>query len=275
MDKYTVLMSVYIKEKPEYLSKSIDSMLAQTVKPDEFIIVEDGPLTNELYDVLDKYEKENNIIKRIKLEKNGGLGNALNVGLKQSRNELVARMDSDDISFPERCEKELKCFDDDNELVIVGTQIDEFIGTTDNIISSRQVPLNNDDIKKFARRRSPFNHPTVMYKRSKVLECGGYASSGRKEDLDLFLSMVFAGYKCKNINETLLFYRAGADNLQRRKNWNNCKEYIEIIYKFYKEGYLGLSDLAYVIIGQTALFLLPKNLTTLLNNKLLRNSVRK
>lgn len=270
MDKYTVLMSVYIKEKPEYLSKSIDSMLNQTIKPDEFIIVEDGPLTNELYSVLNKYEKENNIIKRIRLEKNGGLGNALNIGLKQSKNELVARMDSDDISLSDRCEKELKCFEQDDELVIVGGQIDEFVDTTDNVISSRNVPLSNEEIKKFARRRSPFNHPTVMYKRSKVLDCGGYTSSGRKEDLDLFLAMVFAGYKCKNINETLLFYRAGADNLQRRKNWNNCKEYIEVIYKYYKKGFIKEIDLIYVILGQMILYISPKSITSRLNNKFLR-----
>lgn len=271
MDKYSVLMSVYIKEKPEYLTKAIDSMLLQTVKPDEFLIVEDGPLTTELYSVLDKYEKENSVVKRVRLEKNGGLGKALNIGLKQSKNELIARMDSDDISLPNRCEKELECFASDKDLCIVGTQIDEFVDTPENIISSRLVPLSNRAIKEFAKRRSPFNHPTVMYKRSKVLECGGYCSSGRKEDLDLFLNMVFSGYKCENLSESLLYYRAGADNLQRRKNWNNCIEYIDIIFKYYKKGFIGLSDLLYVIAGQLALFILPQSLARLLSNIALRS----
>ena len=270
MDKYSVLMSVYYKEKPEYLSKSIDSILKQTISPDEFIIVEDGPLGEELNKVLDNYKKEYSLIRLLKLEKNGGLGNALNAGLKICKNELVARMDSDDISLPDRCEKQLKCFEKDNDLVIVGGQIDEFVDNTTNIISSRKVPLSNNEIKRFARRRSPFNHPTVMYKRPIVLNFGGYTSSGRKEDLDLFLNMVFSGCKCMNLDETLLLYRAGSDNLQRRKNWNNCKEYIEVILKYYRRGYISIIDLIYVILGQFILYITPKRICEKINNYFLR-----
>ena len=117
MEKYSVLMSLYVKEKPEYLRLAIDSMLNQTVIPDEIVIVEDGPLNDSLYSVLYEYEGK---ITRVRSEKNIGLGLALNVGLKACRNELVARMDTDDISKPDRCEKQLKRFEEKTELAIVG-----------------------------------------------------------------------------------------------------------------------------------------------------------
>ena len=132
---YSVLMSVYDKEKPEYLKQSIESMLNQTVKPEQFVVVEDGALNKSLSDIIDKYKADfNELFTIVKLQVNGGLGNALNQGLKACRNELVARMDSDDISLPRRCEKELKLFLDNPELSIVGTNIDEFWDNPNEII---------------------------------------------------------------------------------------------------------------------------------------------
>ena len=262
MEKYSVLMSVYYKEKPEYLDLSIKSILCQTIKPDEFIIVEDGPLTNELNEVINRYLNQNTgIFNIIKLKKNGGLGHALNVGI---------RMDSDDISLPERCEKQLEAFKADPELSIVGTQIDEFIDNPDNVVSSRIVPTDNDGIIRFARRRSPFNHPTVMYRKSDLLRLKGYQTSGRKEDLDLFIRMVNNGCKAINLNEALLLYRSNEDNLKRRKTWRNCSEYIQIMFGFYRKGYCGLIDLLYVTFGQLALFITPTGITKIINKKFLR-----
>lgn len=169
--KYSVLMSLYKKEKPEYLRLALDSMLNQTVVPDEIVLVEDGPLTDELYSVLDDYP----MLKRIKNETNLGLGLALNVGLKECRNELVARMDTDDCSKPERCEKQLERFLEKPYLAIVGSHIDEFIGNPSNVISQRIVPVTSEEIYEFAKKRSAFNHPAVMYSKTAVLENNGYA----------------------------------------------------------------------------------------------------
>ncbi len=271
LDKYSVLMSVYFKEKPDYLRLSIESILNQTLPADQIVLVEDGPVGEELESIICEYESDYpEIFTIVRLENNGGLGNALNTGMKYCRNELVARMDTDDISLPHRCEKEIEIFNSDPSLAIVGSQIDEFIDSPDNIVSSRVVPTEYEDIKKFARRRSPFNHPTVMYRKSVIEALDGYQTSGRKEDLDLFVRLLNEGYKAQNIDEALLKYRSDADNLLRRKTWKNCSEYISIMYGFYKKGYCGLSDLAYVAAGQTAMFITPAKLTAKLNKKFLR-----
>ena len=141
MEKYTVLMSVYKKEKPEYLKTAIESMLNQSVKPDEIVVVEDGPLTSEIETLLLKYkEKYPEVFNIVKSKENIGLGRALNLGLSNCRNELVARMDTDDISKPDRCEKQLKYFENDSELSLLGSSVDEFYNNPEQIVSRRVVP---------------------------------------------------------------------------------------------------------------------------------------
>lgn len=273
MDKYSVLMSVYYKENPQNLRESIDSILAQTVFPDEFVIVKDGPLGDEMDAIIDDYVREHEgLFKVISLPKNGGLAGALNEGIKVCSNELIARMDSDDISRPNRCELLLKAFEEDPELVICGTQIDEFIETTDNIVSSREVPCDPEELKIFARRRSPFNHPTVMYRKSVIEKRGGYKGYARKEDLELFCGMVMEGVKARNLPDHSLLYRTNNDNLQRRRTFVNCSEYIIVMYRFFRKKYISFSDMSYVFFGQLALYLLPLSLCRVISKKFLRKS---
>lgn len=268
---YSVLMSLYKKEKGEYLRTSIDSMLKQSLKPNEIVIVKDGPLTKELDEILEFYKlKEPNIFTIVPLEKNVGLGKALNEGLKRCRNELVARMDTDDISLKKRCEVQVNTFMQDRKLDLLGSNIDEFYEEPNKIISSRVVPSAHEQIIKFAKRRNPFNHPTVMYKKSSVLKNGGYANFRRNQDLDLFVRMLNNGSKAKNINESLLLFRANKDSLKRRKSWTKCKSYIYIIYTFWKKGYSSLSDLIIVTISQIIAFLLPEFIFKLVVEKYLR-----
>jgi len=269
--KYSVLMSIYHKEKPDFFIESIESMLRQTIKPDEIVIVKDGPLTPELDQVIDKYtDQEPRLFTIVPLEKNLGLGLALNEGLKRCRNELVARMDTDDISLENRCELQLKEFDKNSDLCIVGTWTNEFFDEPSNIVTSRIVPEKHEDIMKFSRRRSPFNHPTVMYKRSSVLDYGGYQDVLRKEDIDLFIRMLHNGCFSMNIPKPLLLFRSNEDNYKRRKTWVNCKSYISVIYKFWKMGYSSTTDLIVVVIGQILMFLSPIWLLRILSDKLLR-----
>lgn len=264
--KYSVLMSLYKKENPEYLRIAIDSMLNQTVAPDEIVLVEDGPLTDELYAVLDEYP----MLHRIKNETNLGLGLALNVGLKECRNELVARMDTDDCSKPERCEKQLQRFLEKPYLAIVGSHIDEFIGDTSNVISQRIVPTTSEEIYKFAKKRSAFNHPTVMYSKTAVLENNGYANLKRNQDVDLFGRMQFKGYKAENIDEALLWFRSSDELAKRRKSWQNTWSYIATIRKFWKMGYSSFTDYAIVGIAQTGMYLMPIKLQNYIYKKFLR-----
>ena len=273
MEKYSVLMSVYIKENPEFLEKSIDSMINQTVKPDEIVIVKDGPLTSDLDLVIKFYnEKYPNIFKILALEKNGGLGNALNEGLKICKNNLVARMDSDDISFQNRCELQLKRFEKKEDLAILGGQIIEFSKTVTNTGKMRVVPCSNDEITKFSHKRSPFNHPTVMYKKDIIMTFGGYPTVKRKEDLGLFVRLANSNLLCENLNECLLYYRTNNDNLKRRKSFVNCKEYIDIMHRFYKEGIINIFDMSYIVLGQLSLYCFPSTIVKLLSEKILRKS---
>lgn len=273
VDKYSVLMSLYIKEKSEYLKQSLDSMITQTVVPDEIVVVKDGPLTRELEKVLQEYvDQYPSLFKIIDSKTNVGLGAALNIGLKYCRNELVARMDTDDISLPDRCEKQLEAFKKDSELVIVGTMVDEFNTNPKEVISSRIVPTTHKEIYEFAKRRSAFNHPTVMYKRSKVLECGGYSDLRRNQDVDLFGRMLFMGYKAVNIADSLLLFRSNNDLFKRRRSWENTKSYISTIYRLWKLGYSGLLDFIIVTMGQTIMFLCPLTVQNWLYQRLLRKS---
>lgn len=273
---YSVLMSVYIKENPEYFRQSIESMLNQTLVPEQFVIVKDGPLSDELNEIIDVYfSMYKDMFTIVPLKENVGLGRALDEGLKYCRNELVARMDADDISLTERCEKQVQVFKEDNDLCIIGTMIDEFYDNPNNVVSSRIVPVKHEDIVKFMRRRSPFNHPSVMFKKSEVIRCGGYGKFRHKQDLDLFSRMVNYGCKTGNIDESLVLFRSNEGNFKRRKSWSYCKSYIDVQYEIWRRGHCSFFDLIYVIIGQTLLYISPMWMVKFLSNKLLRNNNKK
>ena len=268
---YSVLMSVYKNEKPEELEQSIDSMLKQTLKTNQFVLVEDGPLTDKLDEIIDNYDKSNpGVFCIVKLKENIGLGRALDEGIKNCKNELIARMDADDISLSIRCEKQVKLFNEDFDLDIVGTFIDEFYDEPNNVVSRRVVPKNHEDIVEFMKKRSPFNHPTVMYKKSAVIDAGGYGKMRRKQDLDLFSRMINNNAKTANVGESLLLFRSNEDNFKRRKSWSYCKSYIEVQYAIWKRGHCSFFDLAYVVLGQTILFLAPLPILKFISNKFLR-----
>lgn len=271
---YSVLMSVYYKENPQYLKQAIDSMLNQTLKPEQFVIVEDGKLNDFLHKMVMLYkEKYSDLFTVIELKVNVGLGMALDIGLQHCRNELVARMDSDDISLPERCEKQVKLFESDENLVIVGSNIDEFWDNPTEIKCSRVVPSEHEQIVKKIGRIQPFNHPTIMYKKSEVIRCGGYGKIRRKQDRDLFSRMINMGCKARNINESLLLFRSNADNYKRRKSWTYCKSTIEVTYAIRKRGHCSITDLIYVTIGQMILFFAPMPVMKLISDKILRRKI--
>ena len=266
-------MAVYGKDNPDYLVTAIESMLNQTVPPEEYVIVVDGPVTKELEVVISKYEERKELFTVIWLKENGGLGNALNIGLRASRNELVARMDADDISLPTRCEKELALFEKNEQLVLCGTHIDEFYDKPENVHAMRKVPTDYESIKKFMRRRQPFNHPTVMFKKSEVIRCGGYGHLKRKQDFDLFSRMINKGCYALNIDESLLKFRADQENYKRRKGRDYVKSSIYVGFLNYKRGYCSIIDLAYIVCGQMALYIMPLRLMTYVSDKMLREKI--
>lgn len=270
MLKYSVLMSVYAGDNPNYFEAAVESMLEQTVLPEQIVIVADGPVSEEIQKKLDNYAENRELFTIVAMKENKGLANALNQGLENCRNELIARMDADDISLPMRCEKELKRFEENAELVICGCNIDEFYKTPDNVRTSRIVPSEYIDILKFARRRQPFNHPTVMYKKSKVIECGRYPDLKRKEDFDLFSRMLAAGCYAENIDESLYLYRADDDNYARRKSWVNVKSAIEVYRKHMDRKSCTIIDFCIVTGAEILFYIIPVKWMKFLSDHLLR-----
>ncbi len=268
---YSVLMSVYYKEKTEFLKQSIESMLNQTILTDDFCLVEDGKLTPELEKIISEYcEKYPDIFHVIKLEKNVGLGPALAIGINECRNELVARMDSDDISIKERCEKQLKQFEICPELDIIGSSIAEFIDEIDNVQAYRILPETDKEIKKFAKRRNPFGHPSIMFKKSKVLEAGNYRSYYLCEDYDMWTRMIEKGAKCYNFQEILVYMRINEDFYKRRGGIKYLKSILKFKKEQYKKGFYSFNDYIISSFAHIVMCLMPNKLRDFLYKKVLR-----
>lgn len=217
MAAYSVLMSVYHKEKPEHFRMAIQSMIDQTAQADDYVIVCDGPLTDELNKVLVWAEETlKNRLTIVRLPVNVGLGKALNEGLKHVRNELVARMDADDVSMPDRCETQLNAFSRYPEISVLSGTIEEFETDVQNVTARRVLPEKHEEILEFSKKRNPFNHPCVMFKKSAVERSGGYMDMRYLEDYYLWVRMLLNGEKGMNLNKPLLRMRAGFDMYKRR-----------------------------------------------------------
>lgn len=267
---FSVLMSIYIKENPAYLRECLDSLLSQTAMPSEIVIVKDGPLTEELESVLAEYVAKNEgLYKLVPLEKNVGLGLALAEGMLHCSHELVARMDTDDVSAPDRFEKQLAEFEADPDLDICGGQIVEFEDNVENIVAKRTVPLTDAEIKKYQKRRDGFNHVSVMFKKSSVLKAGNYQSCMLMEDTYLWVNMFNAGARGKNIDEDLVYVRIGKDMFERRGGWAYFKKYKQGRKKVRETGYIGFWDYYYTLFVQLVVALIPNKLRGFIFKKLL------
>lgn len=255
---YSVLMSVYFKEKPDFLRQSMESILNQTVKTDDFILVCDGPLNEGLDAVIAEMQtKFGEVLHVVRLEKNGGLGNALNEGMKHCKNELVARMDSDDISYPDRCEKQLALFNSKPEVSICSGIVEEFSERPEIVDAKRVPPEHYQEILEFAKSRNPFNHPCVMYKKAAVEAVGSYQDFYLLEDYYLWVRMLIAGYKGYNIQESLLHMRAGSEMYKRRAGWKYLKSQIIFFMFLHDKEFISFADLFMSCIYRTISICLP------------------
>lgn len=267
--KYSVLMSVYAKESPKFLYESINSMLKQTVTPDEIIIVKDGILTDELENVLYKFENTH-AIKTISIKENVGLGEALNIGMKHCRNEMIARMDSDDISRPDRCEKQLRMFAQDSSLAIVSSSVAEFDEDISSIKAIKSVPTSHRNILLYAKRRNPFNHPAVMYKKSAVQLAGGYKHFELFEDYYLWVRLIMNGNQCANIDEPILYMRANKGMYKRRGGVPYLKCIIRFKSRLRSMGFISNTDFFISVLAQGFVAVLPNTIRIMIYRKILR-----
>lgn len=192
-ETYSVLMAVYGKENPVYFRQSIQSMLDQTLPLSDFVIVCDGPLTPELDKVLEwaggKLGKK---LQCIRLKENRGLGNALRTGVPRCRCSVIARMDSDDISRKDRCERQFQILNQGDYGIVSGT-LQEFIKKPGDLDRTRVLPRTPAEIREYAKKRNPFNHPCVMYRKSDVLKAGNYQDFPGFEDYCLWIRMLCNG----------------------------------------------------------------------------------
>lgn len=270
--KFSVLMSLYIKEKAEYFEECMQSMLRQTVLPTEIVIVFDGPISDELRETVEKYKKLNSgWIKTVENEKNKGLGLALADGVPACTYELIARMDTDDIAREDRFEKQLQLFMQDPELDICGSHIIEFEGTIDNVLSRRNVPITHQEIAEYQKQRSAFNHMTVMYKKSTVLRAGNYEHCPLMEDDMMWIRMLIAGAKCANVDDYLVYARTGYAMIERRGGWAYYKKYKSGRKKILDTGYISKWDYYKTVGVQLIVALVPKKIRLFIFTNLLHN----
>lgn len=266
---FSVLMSLYAKERPEYLEQSLASVFNQTLAPDEVVLVEDGPITVALADVVSKYAIRPEL-KVVSLQENNGLGIALNEGLKHCSYDLVARMDTDDVCMNDRFAKQCAYMESHPEVSVIGAWIEEFYDQVENVVSVRALPENHEELKVFAASRNPMNHPVVMFRKKAVEACGSFEHFPLFEDYYLWAKMIAAGYKLHNLQEALLWFRSSPDMFRRRGGLSYAlKE-----YRFLKAlNKLGVASKGQTLKNMCIRFVVriqPNYIRGLIYNKLLR-----
>lgn len=276
MENYSVLMTVYEKEEPEYFQQAIDSMVKQTVVTNDFVIVCDGPLTKELDEVIENFlHKYPDLFQIIRLKKNVGIGAAANIGLQYCKNDLIAKMDADDVAALQRCELQLNAFSAYPQLTVLGGYLAEFDHNPKEPYAIREVPLKNEDIRKFARRRQPFNNVTVMYRKEAVLKVGGYRPMGRNEDFDLYIRLLHAGYHAMNLSEILTSARTDRTAMMRRSSWQTLKGCAKSRWNSMRMGYCSILDFLVCVGGQFAIWICPVCIQEWFYQRFLRKDVER
>lgn len=271
---FSVITSVYKKDNPAFVRAALDSMIVnQSVKPNEIVLVQDGPIPEGLSALLKEYEvKYSSVMHIIRLEKNGGLGNALRLGVENARFDICARMDSDDICLPNRFEKQLAYLETHPECDIVGGQMTEFIDTPDNIVGRREVPLSNDEIYEFMKSRCALNHVTVMFRKQAVLKVGNYQDWFWNEDYYLWVRMMMAKCQFANIPDVAVNVRSGADQYARRGGKKYFDSEIGIKKLMLKEGMITKTQFAINYIERFIIqLMLPNNARGWLFRRFARN----
>ncbi|WP_310604139.1 glycosyltransferase [Anaerosporobacter sp.] len=274
--KYSVLMSLYEGEEVAYLKESIESMLAQTYPADEIVVVKDGPLTKALETTLDEFESNyKGQFKFVKLEKNEGLGPALKAGISACRNEWIVRMDADDVAVPNRCERQIQELDKQPDLDMICSNYYEFHGDKEDCVL-RNSPEKHEEIIKFARRRNPFGHCCMMYRKSRVLEAGNYGEHFPSvEDYDLWIRMFMKGCRCYNIQEPLVYVRGNKNFYGRRGGVAYWRKIMNFFSEYRRQGFFGWKDYLISCTARTIVYLFPVGLRTFIYRTMLREKANR
>lgn len=238
---FSVIMPFYKGDKPQHLSDALESLFAQTLRADEVVLIQDGPVTEALLETVSGWQKKMPEINHVVLEKNQGLSAALNAGIKVAKHEWLARMDADDICEPVRFEKQLALIHQQADLAILGSWITEYDEDMQGEIAVRKLPETHEEILRYARWRCPFNHMTVMYRKSVLQALGAYKNYGAVgDDYELWARFLVNGYISANIQQSLVKARTGTDFYnKRRRGWRYFKNEVREINDLYRLGLIG------------------------------------
>lgn len=274
--QFSALISVYKKEKPEYLKTALQSIIKQTLKPTEIVIVKDGLLTQELDDCIKEYEKQYpELIKIIAFKENRGLGLALRDGVTACKYDYIARMDSDDIAKPERFAKQFQYLKQHPETALLGTWITEFSKDENKPDTLTELPCTHQEILKYAKKRNPFRHMTMVLKKEAVIKAGNYRDFLWFEDYDLWVRMLQKGYTAANIPEYLVNVRADEEMFARRGG----RQYLKQDYRFQrcllKIDFISIFNFFKNLLIRTIVRLIPNKMRSCIYELFLRNKVSK
>ena len=298
-------MSIYKSDVPELVRVALDSLLQQTLLPNEIVIVADGPVPAELEQEIESFkfrvsklrttpnpsfakggdlvpedgkesletrnQKPETIVTYLPQEKNGGLGEAMRIAAEAAKYDYLARMDSDDICLPDRFEKQMKCFEEDPELSLVGGMITEFDGEPENIIAKRILPLEDAEIKRMMRGRCAVNHVTVIFKKADLMKSGNYQPFWKQEDHYLWARMMEHGCKFRNIPDVVVNVRSGKDQIARRGGLRFYKSVVRVFWYMYRHGLISFGYFLYICtVRGIVQLLMPNRLRTWVYLHLLR-----
>jgi len=237
--RFSVLMSVHGTDNPNYLDEAINSVVHQSVRPDEVVLVKDGSLGEDLERVVNKWATRlAGTLRVVPLESSVGLGEALRIGTANCQYEIVARMDADDVSLPNRFESQIGFLQTNPDIDVVGSWVGEFDENPEVVIAVRATPKQSQDIRRYARFRNPVNHPTVVFRKEIVLRAGGYRSFDRFEDYDLWARLLMQGGRIANIGEVLVRQRVGRGFYTRRGGLAYVRRELALQISFLRMGFI-------------------------------------
>jgi glycosyltransferase involved in cell wall biosynthesis len=268
--KYSVLLPVYIKDSPEWFRVAVDSMVNQTLPPEEIVIAADGPVTDELEQIIREYELNRELFTVLRYDVNVGRGALSKKVIPLCRNEYIARMDSDDYSLPERCEAQMKFLSEHRDIGVCGTYVNEFIDDINDVVSMRAVPESHEEILRFAKRRFPVNNVTLILRKSDVLASGNYSELRNIEDYELIGRMLHKGVRMHNIPQPYVNARISADMFKRRGGLAYLKQINQIYKGFLKIGFYTKVDYVMSIIPYVIICIVPNWARGLIYKKILR-----
>lgn len=268
--QFSVLMSLYAKERPEYLRQSLESVYNQILQPDEVVLVLDGPIPDNLKFVVSEFSSIYQNFKVVPLPANVGLGKALNEGLQHCTYDIVARMDTDDICKQDRFKIQIGFMENHPEIDICSSWVDEFNDTPQNVISIKKVPETHEEISSYIKKRSPINHPSSCFRKKAVLESGGYQHFPLFEDWYLWVRMFAVGCKFANIPVSLLYFRTSGDMFKRRGGFNYAVTNMRFQLFLYKLGITSLSQSLLFGTVRGVVSLMPNSVRAFIYKKFLR-----